>query len=126
MAEPTPPDDGKATATGISGKEDDDHYFDFFALPRELRDMIYDFSLVLGEKPTRKPSEPFSNPVVTVFHGPNAALLKINRQFSREYNERVEESALLIFEDDGFSMDEPQLKGITGALSVDLHLLLRG
>ncbi|KAK3075059.1 hypothetical protein LTR53_001957 [Teratosphaeriaceae sp. CCFEE 6253] len=126
MAEPTPPGKRTATATGIRGKEDGDRYFEFSALPRELRDMIYDFSLVLGERPTKKPSQPYSNPVVTVFDGPNAALLKINRQFSGEYNERVEKSAVLIFEDDGFSMEEVQLKGITRATSLDLHLLLRG
>ncbi|KAK5133268.1 hypothetical protein LTR08_008002 [Meristemomyces frigidus] len=80
--------------------------FEFFELPRELRDCLYDAMtadhVLKIDDGTVCIAHETKNPVVAVEGGPRLAYLLLNRQFTAEYTERVEECAILTVEASGF------------------------
>ncbi|KAK5721017.1 hypothetical protein LTR15_006979 [Elasticomyces elasticus] len=90
----------------ISSAMDERHYFDFFALPPEMRDAIYELLLVdrLEIQQRRKglPEPPIT---VTLRNSPYPHLLLVNKQFSHEYRQRIHPFTALEFEDNGKTID---------------------
>ncbi|KAK5732468.1 hypothetical protein LTR17_010524 [Elasticomyces elasticus] len=85
---------------------DERHYFDFFDLPPEMRDAIYELLLVdrLEIKQRRKGLAEL--PVtVTLRNSPYPHLLLVNKQFSHEYRQRIHPFTVLEFEDNGKTID---------------------
>ncbi|KAK3075058.1 hypothetical protein LTR53_001956 [Teratosphaeriaceae sp. CCFEE 6253] len=109
---------GDAPSGGGGTKE---QYFDFFGLPQELRDMIYDLSSDVGE---RKAKDSYINPVKTVVNGPIPALLTVNRQFAGEYSQRISKMSLHCFTDDSSEMKPVRRKRIRAAQNVEFHLMI--
>lgn len=69
--------------------------FNFFGLPRELRDIVYDHSLAYEE--TWGP--PTHGLEVRIIGAPVTSLLLVSRQFGEEYRESVKRNAELTFVD---------------------------
>jgi hypothetical protein len=87
-------DSGDADATSDSENNQAPSYFEFFGLPPEIRDMIYDQSQMLDqETPLRHHADILdldypSNQMA--FTKPYTSLLLVNSQFSSEYAKRCE------------------------------------
>ncbi|KAK1068639.1 hypothetical protein LTR12_006247 [Friedmanniomyces endolithicus] len=87
--------EGKITATNIVDTEA--RPFDFFRLPRELRDSIYDsLASNVAEVKCREPCAPWYLDHVTVYNAPYPHLLALNKQFSTEYTQRFGKVAKLL------------------------------
>ncbi|KAK3075060.1 hypothetical protein LTR53_001958 [Teratosphaeriaceae sp. CCFEE 6253] len=70
-------------------------YFDFFGLPRELRDWIYDLSTADSETCISS-----RDVTITMLNRPDPTLLTINPQFAHEYGQQARKQAILRIEDD--------------------------
>ncbi|KAK3117383.1 hypothetical protein LTR53_001297 [Teratosphaeriaceae sp. CCFEE 6253] len=93
MAESSPPD---VDEHGARREGHEEPYFDFFALPRELRDWIYDLST-----PESQACVSSGETTVTINNGPSSALLSVNQPFAHEYGQRAKKAAVLRIEADG-------------------------
>ncbi|KAK0942127.1 hypothetical protein LTR29_006372 [Friedmanniomyces endolithicus] len=95
--------------------------FNFFGLSRELRDMVYDFSLTFKRKIRSQHGARLRGRMVT-----EASLLLVSKQFSREYFERAQYHTCLII------VDRPEFHGdsfkipraISYARNVELFLAI--
>ncbi|KAK1080903.1 hypothetical protein LTR33_005136, partial [Friedmanniomyces endolithicus] len=74
--------------------------FNFFGLSRELRDMVYDFSLTFKRKIRSQHGARLRGRMVT-----EASLLLVGKQFSREYFERAQYHTCFII------VDRPEFHG---------------
>lgn len=106
--------DGVASQTRLALNED--KHFDFFELPRELRDGIYDgltedYALGRPHECLCPAAHMKPNPEVNLTGGPKPALLVLNRQFEHEYKEWVRRSALLIYRDISHCFTSTKLTG---------------
>jgi hypothetical protein len=90
-----------------AGPEQPASYFDFFGLPLELRDMIYD-QPQLFETQTMLPSRK-GYPFRMAANKPDSSLLLVSKQFSSEYKRRCEGRVELSVADyiDHFAMGTP-------------------
>ncbi|KAK4954546.1 hypothetical protein LTR10_007977 [Elasticomyces elasticus] len=79
---------------------------DFFALPSEMRDAIYDL-LVIDRLEIEQRQKGLAEPPITVTlrNSPYPHLLSVNKQFSHEYQQRVHPFTALEFEDNGKTID---------------------
>lgn len=68
-------------------------FFNFFGLPRELRDMIYNQPGLFAENLYCRGSA--YGPKMTV-RKPSTSMLLVNRQFSREYNQSAQDEVTLL------------------------------
>ncbi|TKA76310.1 hypothetical protein B0A55_04198 [Friedmanniomyces simplex] len=95
--------------------------FNFFDLPRELRDLIYDFSLTFKRKIRSQHGARLRGRNVA-----ESSLLLVNKQFRREYFERAEHHTCLVI------VDRPEFHGdllklppaISYARSLELYLAI--
>ncbi|KAK0259938.1 hypothetical protein LTS09_005272 [Friedmanniomyces endolithicus] len=95
--------------------------FNFFGLSRELRDMVYNFSLTFKRKIRSQHGARLRGRMVT-----EASLLLVSKQFSREYFERAQYHTCLII------VDRPEFHGdsfkipraISYARNVELFLAI--
>lgn len=81
-----------------------ENHFDFFALPRELRDLILeDPSLFSAHQST-------SDEVSTTFTTPSVDLFLLSHQFSFEYKEAYVKRLSLKIQDQGYAIDMDQIQ----------------
>jgi len=117
-------DQHNSTHEEMANSNSEGSYFDWFALPQELRDEIYDYSLHEGVETRMKKDR--GEQGITVLNTPNPVLLRLNRQCNYEYVERIKKSTVLRYEDDGFGVSRVQLHGIAREVQqVELHLATR-
>ncbi|KAK3645113.1 hypothetical protein LTR56_002670 [Elasticomyces elasticus] len=85
---------------------DERHYFDFFALPPEMRDAIYKLlannRLEIKQRRKGLPEPPVT---VTLRSSPYPHLLLVSKQFRHEYRQRIHPFTALEFEDNGKTID---------------------
>lgn len=103
-------DADKNDGTGKPGRMDEavdvalestTRYFDFFGLPRELRNMVYNQPAMLEEKTLRPPDSPY-NAEDSFVRKPRSSLLLVNRQFCVEYRESCDGRVELYFSGNHF------------------------
>ncbi|KAK5696825.1 hypothetical protein LTR97_008129 [Elasticomyces elasticus] len=104
---------------------DEPHYFDFFALPPEMRDAIYELlvndRLEIQQRRKGLPEPPVT---VTLRNSPYSHLLLVSKQFSHEYRQRVHPFTTLEFEDNGKTIDTRVLVPPLIPLKVAFKLLI--
>ncbi|KAK5677963.1 hypothetical protein LTS10_009847 [Elasticomyces elasticus] len=86
---------------------DEPHYFfDFFTLPPEMRDTVYEL-LVIDRLEIKQGQKGLAEPPVTVTlrNSPYPHMLLVNKQFSHEYRQRIHPFTALEFEDNGKTID---------------------
>ncbi|KAI7212189.1 hypothetical protein KC333_g7253 [Hortaea werneckii] len=107
--------------TSVSTQKKQTSTFNFFNLPRELRDSIYDESLIFKRKFEDQSGVRIRGRRLVQIH-----LLLINRQFRDEYLERAEKKTCLVIVDrdryHGESLKLPAIMKYTRKL--ELHLAL--
>ncbi|KAK3616686.1 hypothetical protein LTR56_025789 [Elasticomyces elasticus] len=104
---------------------DEPHYFDFFALPPEMRDAIYELlvndRLEIQQRRKGLPEPPVT---VTLRNSTYSHLLTVSKQFGHEYRQRVHPFTTLEFEDNGKTIDTRVLVPPLIPLKVAFKLLI--
>ena len=98
--------------------------FDFFGLPRELRNEIYsnltsDITLASG-LPSNSDDETYLE--VVMKDGPRSELLLLSRQLKTEYEEHINRTKAVVIKDTGGSLDEPELGVDLKFSKVTIHI----
>lgn len=111
----------KALAAGVG--EDSKKAFDFFGLPRELRDFVYDEVLRFGY--SGKLSQDHGHIGVYTYNGPRPEDLLVSRQFRIEISERTSKYTELELNNyEPQELGEVQLPSGFGAAYLQLHLYI--
>lgn len=97
--------------------------FNFFGLPRELRDAIYDNLLVGSRTRTRQEHLGATGVQVYVDNGPRLRHLRVSRQFLNELQDRVLRTSYLdLVQFDGFTGSELRMPWKVNVALCVLHL----
>lgn len=70
--------------------------FRFFDLPRELRNMVYEYALVWEQTFDPMKAEPPWDVSAWLLDGPQASALRVSKTFKTEYEKIAEEKALIV------------------------------